>query len=492
MPNFLQRSWVVIALMLALAPAALSQQDQNQQDQQQTQQQQNNQPVDQSTQPIPAYHSPMASMGANGQDQSGSLQPDKRPLSGAQNIGLGTAAMEHSYWQPSFSAFSTVDSNAYGLASGWITYTSLLASLSVHANSSRNEFLLDYAGGGSITTSSQVGNSVLQQIELGDTISLRRASLSFFDDAVYIPEVSFGYSGLGGISLPGAGSLGLSYGFSPEQSILAARDQRLMNTSVGQLNYFLTPRTSLTFVGGYSLLHFIGGGYLDSRNPTAQAGYNYQLTRRDTIALLYRFSDYQFNGLGQSIRDHRADASYGRRITGRLAFQLQAGPEFVSFHTSNSTATPGGIPIVLSSTSQKLWNLESSLNYGIERGGFLLSYAHGVNGGSGILVGAVGDTVGLSATRTLSRQFNGGIRFGYARNKSLNASSQLYGNYNYNYWYTGADLNHPFGRYLSLVVSYQFQHETSNSNLCVGSSCGAFSRNTISVGFTWQDHPIAF
>lgn len=499
MPRLFYSSSLVIAFALALAPAALSQQDQNQQNQQQTQQQsqqqQNDQGIDQSTQPIPAYHSPMAGIGANSQDQNqngSDLQPDTRPLSGAQNIRLGTAAGERSYWQPSLSVISTLDSNAYGLTNGWATYTSLLGSLNVHHISARNDFLLNYAGGGSISTNSRIGNSVLQQLELGDTISLRRATISFFDQTAYIPEVAFGYSGLGGLSLPGSGTLGLNYGLIPQQSILAARDQRLMNASVGQLNYFLTSRTSLTFVGGYSLLHFLGSGYLDSRNPTFQAGYNYQWTRRDTIALLYRFSDYQFTGLNQSIRDNGVDAAYGRRLTGRLAFQLRAGPEFVAFYSSNTAVTPGGTPVAVNSKTQALWGLDTSLNYAMERGGFGLSYNHGVNGGSGVLVGAVGDTASISATRNLSRQFNAGLRFGYARNTSLDASAQVYGNYNYDYWFGGADLNHPFGRYLTLVASYQYQHETSNSNLCVGSSCGAFSRNTVSIGFTWQDHPFAF
>lgn len=492
MRNLFQRSWFVLVLTLMLAPVALPQQDQSQsQDQQQQQQGQNGQSSDQPAQPISAYHSPLSGLSGN-QDQNqnpSGLQPDTHPLAGAQNLGLGTVPSERSYWQPMLSVFSTLDSNAFGLSSGWVTYTSLLGALEVHRLSARNDLTLHYAGGGTITTNSAVGNSVLQELELGDTVSLRRTTLSFFDTAAYIPETSFGFGGLGGLSLPGSGSLGLGYGYVPQESILAARDQRISNVAIGQMNYLLSPRASLTFLGGYSLLHFYGSGYLDIRQPMLQAGYNYQMTPRDTVAVLYRFSDYQFNGLNESIRDNRANLSYGRRVTGRIAFQIQAGPEIVTFQTpSSGTGTgPAG-----SSSPKYLWNLDSSLSYALERGGLGLSYMHGVNAGSGVLVGAVADTVGVTANRALSRQFNGGLRFGYARNSSLNGPTQLFTNRNYDYWYGGADLNHPFGRYLSLVISYQFQRETSNSPLCIGSSCGTFSRNTISVGFTWQDHPFAF
>jgi len=491
MRNLFQRSWFVLLLTVTLAPVALSQQgqnqSQNQQNQQQQEQGQTGQASDQPAQPISAYHSPLSALGGN-QDQNqnpSGLQPDTHPLAGAQNLGLGTAPTEHSYWQPTISVFSTLDSNAFGLSSGWVTYTSVLGALQVHRLSARNNLTLNYAGGGTFTTNSSVGNSVLQRLELGDTVSLRRATLSVFDTAAYLPETSFGFGGLGGLSLPGSGSLGLGNGYVPQESILAARDQRILNTSIGQMNYLLSPRASLTFLGGYSLLHFYGSGYLDIRQPMFQAGYNYQMTPLDTVAVLYNFSDIQFGGLNESIRDNRADLSYGRRVTGRIAFQVQAGPEIVTFQVPSSATTAGSGP-------KYLWNLNSSLSYALERGSLGLSYMHGVNAGSGVLVGAVGDTVGVTANRALAREFTGGLRFGYARNSSLNGPTQLFANRNYDYWYGGADLNHPFGRYLSLVMSYQFQRETSNSPLCIGSSCGTFSRNTISIGFTWQDHPFAF
>lgn len=496
---------LVFAVAIAIAPVARSQQDQQQtqQQSQQGQQQQNtqennqNQGVEQPAQPIPAYHSPLAGLGAGNQDQTANasgVQPDTRPLAGAQQIGLGTQPIEHSYWQPMVSVFSTFDSNSFGSGSGWANFESFLGSVELHRESARNDLMLVYAGGGTVTSDSSIGNTVLQQLELGDKITFRRTEISFFNSTTYIPEASFGYGGLGGVNLPGTGMLGLGE-FVPEQSILAARDQRVSNADLGQVNYRVSRRTSVTLLGGYSLLHFLGGGFFDFREPMVQAGYNYQWTGKDTVALLYRFDDFQFTGLGESIRDNRADVSYGRRVTGRAAFEVQAGPEAVFFNISNPSATGTGTSGTVTtggSSSQLLWNLNSSLTYAVPRGTVSFAYSHGVNGGSGVLVGAVADTVSVGGTRALSQTFTANARFGYARNTSLNGPIQLIGTRDYDYWFGGADLSRAFGRYLTLLLSYQYQRQTSSAPVCIGSDCGTFTRNLISVGVTWRDHPITF
>ncbi|MGH9733368.1 MAG: hypothetical protein ACRD8A_02100 [Candidatus Acidiferrales bacterium] len=498
MRNLLLQPLLVFALAFTVAPVARSQQDQQQTQQGQQQNTQGNnqsQGVEQPAQPIPAYHSPLGGAPSANQDQNPSaVQPDTRPLAGAQQIGLGTQAVERNYWQPMVSVYSTADSNSFGTGSGWVNFESFLGSVNVHRRSARNDLTLVYAGGGTVSSDSSTGNTVLQQLELGDKISLRRADISFFNSTTYIPESGFGYSGLGGVNLPGTGLLGLGE-FVPQQSILAARDQRVSNADLAQANYRLSRRASVTLLGGYSLLHFLGGGNFDFREPTVQAGYNYQWTMKDTIALLYRFDDFQFTGLGESIRDNRADFSYGRRVTGRAAFEVQAGPEAVFFRLPNPAA-PGtgtsGTVTTGGSSSQLLWNLDSSLTYAVPRGTVSLSYSHGVNGGSGVLVGAVANTVQAAVTRALSEEFTAEAHFGYARNTSLNGPTQLVANRDYNYWFGGANVTHPLGRYITLVGSYQYQRQTSNAPVCIGTVCGTFTRNLISVGVTWQDHPIAF
>lgn len=503
------RLLILLFLVCAATVRAQAQQEQQQQQQQQESQTQSQtsqpqQSTDQPQQPIPAYHSPLASLAAGndqGQESNPSdLTPDTRSLAGAQDLGLGMPRIEHSYWQPRFNAISTFDSNPLisTNSGGWVTYTNLLAAVDVHRISGNSDLTLNYTGGGIISSDPSYGNSVIQEFSLVDRISFRRNIVTLFDELSYLPEAGFGYGGLGGLSFPGAGGVGLQTGFLPDQSILTSQGQRLGNSSIAELDHALTPRSTLTFMGGYSLLHFFGSGYFNSGDSIFQAGYNYQLNRHDTIAVLYNFSAYQFGGVGESFDDNRVNIVYGRRVTGRLAFQLGGGPDVVLLNlpantTGGSGGTGGsGTSTAATSSTQLYWSIHSSLDYALHRGSVAVSYNHGVNGGSGVLIGAVGDTVYGNVTRQLSEHSTAGLHFGYAKNKELN-NGILASNQAYSYWFGGADFSHTLGRPFVFTLSYQLQYQNSNSSFCVGSECGgSFTRNTISISLGWHDHPIAF
>ena len=113
---------------------------------------------------------------------------------------------------------------------------------------------------------------------------------------------------------------------TPGQSILTARGQRLTNFSGGEMDVLLTPRTSLTFVGGYSLLNSPDDSQLNYGDVIFSAGYNYQLSRQNTIGLSYQFSAFNYSNFNQSIKNNIILVSFGRRITGKLAFQASGGP----------------------------------------------------------------------------------------------------------------------------------------------------------------------
>jgi len=493
MPRISYRFCVLLSLVLICGPAARAQQQQQPPQQPTQQQQQPQQAQDQSTQPIPAYHSPLAGLANGGNAQEGdqnpeALSPDKRSLAGAQDLALGVPREEHSFWEPNFTASSTADSNPLSAttATGWATYTTLLGGIDIHRISEKSDLSVNYLGGGMISNDPGVGNAVIQDLAFDETLTLHRSTLTFLDQGSYIPDTGFGFTGTGLLG----GNLGLQGGFAPEQSILTSRGQRLVNTSIAQVDVYLTPRTSLTFVGGYTLLHFFGTDLLNFGDSIFQAGYNYQLTRQDTIAVLYNFSAFRFSG--ESINDNRVNLSYGRRVTGRMAFQVAAGPEVTSIQVSPSAGSGGatGGGGVLSPTTGAYWSLNSGLTYQLQRAVLGLTYFHGVNGGSGVLPGAVGDTVLGSANRQLSRTLGGGVRFGYSRNSGITSSSS---GQSYDYWFGGASLNHPWGRSLNLALSYQVQYQNSSSAYCIGPTCGDSTvRHIISVSLVWHEHPFAF
>ncbi len=89
-------------------------------------------------------------------------------------------------------------------------------------------------------------------------------------------------------------------------------------------------------MGSYALLHYFENDLANFGDASFQAGLNYQLTRVDSIAASYQFSAIRYSNLGQSINSNVIQGVYSRRVTGKLGFQIAAGPEFV---TSNSPIT---------------------------------------------------------------------------------------------------------------------------------------------------------
>jgi hypothetical protein len=486
------------SLFIALCVPVLRAQQGSQQQQppQQNPSANQNQTPDQSAAPIPAYHSPLAGAAAQDQngDESGNVEPDNRPLAGAQTLSLGSPETSRSYWQPHVSLVETGDSDALGPQAGWTSYSSVLGGIDVHKISGHSDLTLGYLGGGTFSNDGSLGNSVVQEVNFAEKLSARRLSVSFLDNMAYLPETAFGYGGTGAVgiggigSLPGGGALTLQPGLSPEGTILTTRGQQIDNAAIVEADVNLTPRSSVTLMGGYSLLRFFDTSLLNFDDVIAQVGYNHQLSRADSIALFYRFNQYSYNGLNQKIHDHVAQLSYARRLTGRLAFQMAAGPEYALFDTPVLT---GGS--AKTSGSELTWSLATSLTYGVKRGSLGLSYSHGVNGGSGVLSGSIADIVTGNVSRQLSRTTNFGINGGYARNSALAIPGFSTFNQNYNYWFGGANLNRPFGRSLTVFLSYQIQYQDSNVGFCLGANCStSFTRHLISAGVNWQSRPMLF
>src|SRR5271168_779580 len=262
--------WLVL---LSCAPARAQQPADNPQDQQQGQQ---------PSQPIPAIRSPLASGADNGDEDEAPnpqlLLPDTRSLTGVEDLSIGTMAREHSYWQPRLALSETVDSNPVSSSAGngsWGTWTSILGGVDIHRVSGISELLVSYTGGGMFSTgNSEASNGVVQELSFKDKYSFRRSTLSVFDQLSYLPESSFGFAGTAGAGLPGVGPGGsVGSGFTPGQSILTPEGQNLSNAFDVELDTKLTSRSSLTFVGGYSLLHYFDDNLLNYGDASFQAGY---------------------------------------------------------------------------------------------------------------------------------------------------------------------------------------------------------------------------
>jgi hypothetical protein len=488
--------WVALCVVALGVPAARAQQQQQPDQQQQTPDQQQSpgqpqQPPDQSGGPIPAYRSPLASeAGTDDTDTQGA--PDTRPLSGAQDLSP-MLLPTRSYWQPQVNVFATLDSNAgeIGGGSAWTGGAAVSGRIDIHRVSGISDLKLTYTGGGVFSGDSGVGNGIVQTLGFGDKFTFHRATLSIFDQLNYLPGSSFGYGGLGGL-VPG-GSTGLGSVFGPDQTILTGTGQTLENSFVTEFNLLLSARASLTLDGGVTSLHNFSSGLLNSTNPNGRIGYNYLVTRKDTVAVLYTYSGYTYSNSDQSFTTHTAQLSYGRVVTGKVAFQIAAGPQYI---ISNFPITVGGTttgPVVSTTTTQINWSLNTALTYTAKRNSFGVAYYRGANNGSGVLAGSIGDTVSASFTRMSSRTFTSGIAGGYSRNQGVLEGATILTTQSFDNYYASASLSHPMGRTLGLTLSYSMQYQIPHTGICTTPPCGVNTiTNLVAFGVGWHDRPLLF
>jgi hypothetical protein len=416
------------------------------------------------------------------------LVPDDRPLTGFQQLTIGTPSERHSYWIPGISYINFIESNALtqGGANNWNSTSYVSGNLSLQENWRTAQLALSYSGGGSFSSGSSIGNGQFHQLGAVQAFNWRRWQLTILDQFTYLPESQFCFGPGTAIASPGAcstlplGQPGLQGGFNPSQSIFTAVGPRYTNSFGTQVNYVLTPRGSITLGGVLGILRFTESGNIESNDLILNAGYDYKVSKTDIIGLSYRFSAYHYIGFPQAIGDHAFQAVYGKKITGRLALQLSGGPEIANFRVSPGV---GNKTQYISGTG---W---AGLSYASLAGSLSLSYTHGINNGSGVFLGATTDQVTGSGTRKLSRVWRGNASLGYARNKSA-AGSNGTQNQAYNNLYIGAGLQRPLSRSTIFTLNYTATIQTSNNAVCAGANCGTnFTTHLIIVGLSWHARP---
>jgi hypothetical protein len=411
------------------------------------------------------------------------LRGDYTPLTGIQNATLGIPDFEHSYWVPGIQYGATVispPSNQPG--SSWYINNYVVGNLSVLDTWSRAQFAFNYSGGGYFSSDSSQGNGQYQTVGLSETFHSDRWLFQVLDQFSYLPQSSFGFGGGTNLGVPGVGGSlgssgpGLGNNFVPNQSI-AGFGPRYSNAAGLQFTYALSKRSSFTAYGTYGLLTFINPGNFDSTTLSAGFGYNYAITRKDTIGVVYRFTNNQYPGNPQAYADQTASFAYGRKITGRIGLQLLAGPEYTRFR----------IPIGTTS-SQLGASVSAYLTYGFEKGSITGGYNHGLSGGSGVLIGSISDQVNLGVSRKLTRPWTGFLSVGYAHNRPVVSSATAGASYNSTY--VGGGVGRPFGRNLNFSVAYTASINNTGSGGCTGQGCGTnYNYQSVTINVQWHTRP---
>jgi hypothetical protein len=413
------------------------------------------------------------------------VEPDTNTLSGAELFGLGSLQHSRNIFDPALLFTGLGQTGATGSAGQSTLQETAVLSGSLNFNHiwSRYRLTATYAGGETFSGGAQ-NNGPFHNAIVAQEIEWQRWRLHLRDDFAAAPGATFTGGGMGGPGLIGefssilGASLGsISQGFAPSETIQTGQAMRYVNMALGEAEYSFSRRSALTFSGSYGLLHFTDVGYIDSHSINTQAGYDYQLDPKNSIAILASYGKIDYAGVGASTTDYSAAFAYGRKIAGRLAFQAAIGPDQIR--------SVGGGNVSFHSLT---WAIRSGLSYQLRRTGYALSYSRGLTGGSGVLLGAIGNTFTGSLNRQLTRYWSGSAHGGYAFNRSLAPAGGP--TTSFTNWFIGANIDRGLGRHAKLGFNYGVQKQSSPA-VCPVTSCGATGfQQSFGVTVGWHLHPV--
>jgi hypothetical protein len=372
--------------------------------------------------------------------------------------------------------------------------TRALGSLSLEKISHRYDTALDYVGGVAYYANHPAS---LQLLDGDEHITWKTGKFAIRDAFSYLPEGNFGagsFGGAGALGGIGGGLLGLSgLGIlGPGQFASLGQEPRLTNVAITGVTQYLSARASVSGVGSYGFVHFTDNtlGLIDSHQFVAQASYNYQLSRKNLIAVLYAYQAFRFPSVvGNDTNANLVNFVFRRRINGRMEFLGGAGPEFT--HVSTPLFILGTPTSIRIATDQVTISGRASLRYEVRNSRLTLSYFRYDTNGSGFFAGAITDRVRFSWFRPISRVWTLTADVGYSHNQRLAFPTDPSEAKTFTYVYAGAAVRRKLSRELTGFVSYQFTNLSSDQPLCaIPADCRLNQREVALIGLDWHPRPI--
>lgn len=465
------------------------------------------------------------------QPTSESSLSDNPPISAIDQPTLEPHSAPESFLLPGLHFSESLESNVANSpnGSGVTPVTRALGSLTLQKIWKTDELAMDYIGGIADYANSNLGLEQLQQFDVDNRINWRRGQLAMRDAFSYLPEGAFGYGAYGGGGAYNAGFGGLGAGllgsgaFGGQTSAFAGGNA--LNISLGLVPQItnlglvdvveeLTPKSSLTFMAGYGLLHFFGSlvvdnplagplqenvNFIGSSEYTAQVAYDRELNPRNQVAVSYGYQDFNFSTAGTAFHSQVVQLMYGHRISGRMDFLVSAGPQITAINQEQC-----GIPTIPVTSCAELGGTVTSvgvtkigaagrvsLRYKFPRTSLAASYQRYDTNGSGIFAGAETNIVQADLARPLTRIWDLFANVGYSQNSELQRPGATVNATSFGYEYAGIGLHRQFGRSLRGFVSYQFDNVSFNNTCPAGAACSNMSHNHVgSIGLDWTPRPI--
>src|SRR5215475_4286881 len=452
------------------------------------------------TNQAPADAQRTAPPAAFGQENPPVLVNDNPPISGLDQPSLEPNIQPRSMLLGGIEVSESLDSNLGSDARPtWRGVTRGLGGLTMQRLWSRYQLAAAYVGGAGFYNANGQGFRQLHDLQAQQTLLWRRGQFNIRDSFSYLPEGSFGFGsyggeggfqfGLGGLGT-GMGVMGTGLGgqfgaFGSQQYGSLGQSPRYTNVVLGDVVENLTPRSSITAVGSYGFVHFTDStvGFINSQQAGAQAGYNYALTPKNQIAILYGFQEFHFpgNSGADSFTSQVAQFMYGHRVSGRMEFVVGAGPQWPRIQD----------PLIGTTTSLS-GSGRVTLRYRFRKATTTLTYDRFDTNGSGFFAGAQSDIVRASLGRPLGRHYQARADVGYAHNKRLQDAALGVNANSFDYLFAGFAVHRQFGYNWGAFLAYQWNDQILDSSVCtVGQPCNRISvRHVLTFGVAWHFRPI--
>ncbi len=476
--------------------------------------------------PVPAF----------GQENSIPVS-ENPPISGIDQPGLEPHAAPESFLLPGLHFSESVDSNVGNNLGGSSTgiVTRGMGSLTLQKLWKNYDVAVDYIGGVADYSRVGIGVEQLQQFDMDNRINWKRGQMGIRDSFSYLPEGTFGFGAYGGGSAynAGFGSLGAgmlgsgafggtSSAFNGGNGITVGEVPRLSNLGIVDIVEELSPKSALTVAAGYGLVHFYGDltsvtgaplniNFVGSREETGQVGYDRILNAKDQVAISYGYQGFDFSTSGTAFHSNVVQVMYGHRISGRMDFNIGAGPQFTHIDSNATECSFLGLPIDLPPSEcitdtfvtvhQSVNHIglagRISLRYRFPKSTVMLSYQRYTTSGNGVFAGSLSDIVHFDVQRRLTRVWDFFSDFGYSKNSRVQLAGSTVAANKFSDGYAGAGLHRQFGRSLRGFVSYQYNYLNFDTACPVpGTSttlanCSNHSQRHVgSIGLDWTPRPI--
>jgi hypothetical protein len=468
---------------------------------------------------------------ASGQESSEPSGSENPPISAVDEPSLEPHSAPESFLLPGLHFSESIESNVGNTpgGNGVAPVTRGLGSLTLQKLWQHYDVAMDYVGGVSDYDTKGIGVQQLQQFDVDNRIHWKRGQLAIRDSFSYLPEGSFGYGayGGGGAYEAGFGSLGAGLlgagAFGGQNSAFTGANglgvslglvPRITNLGLVDVVEDLTPKSSLTLMVSYGLVHFYGDlidntlagpveqniHFIGSSEYTGQVAYDRLLNPKDQVAVSYGYQYFNFSTAGTAFHSQVIQLMYGHRISGRMSFLVSAGPQFTGINQEECTiptipvgscAAFGG-SVNTTGVSNPGVAGRASLHYRFPKTSLSLSFQRYDTSGSGIYAGAETNVAQFDVTRPLTRVWDLFADAGYSHDSELQLPGAVVTATSFSYGFAGIGVHRHIGRSLRAFVSYQF-NALGFSNGCklATISCSSTAQQQVgSFGLDWTPRPI--